>query len=75
MSLILTVGGVTALLKRNVFIPIHRLRKYVESSEMNKEIQEPPPHLPHDLDIIAKSYYNVKVNSAGKEQKSEGSVK
>jgi len=66
MSLILTVGGVTALLKRNVFLPIHRLRKYVESAETNRDIQDPPPHLPHDLDIIAKSYYNVKINAADK---------
>src|ERR1035437_9583888 len=52
MSLILTIGGVTALLRRNVFLPIQRLRKYVELSAKNNDIPEPPPHLPHDLDII-----------------------
>jgi len=66
MSLLLTIGGVTALLKRNVFLPIHRLRIYVESAEMNNDIQDPPPHLSHELYIIAKSYYDVKKNAADK---------
>jgi sensor histidine kinase regulating citrate/malate metabolism len=66
MSLILTIGGVTALLRRNVFLPIQRLRKYVELTAKNNDIPEPPPHLPHDLDIIAISFYNVKKNAADK---------
>jgi hypothetical protein len=66
MSLILTIGGVTALLRKNVFLPIQRLRNYVEFSEMKNDIPEPPPHLPHDLEIIASGYYNLKKNTAGK---------
>src|ERR1035437_5479727 len=38
MSLILTIGGVSALLKRNVFLPIHRLRKYIEFSAKKNDI-------------------------------------
>ena len=67
MSLILTIGGVTALLRRNVFLPIQRLRNYVVTSENNVDIQEPPSHLPHDLSIIATSYYNVKKNGGRKQ--------
>ena len=74
MSLILTIGGVAALLRRNVFIPVQRLRNYVESSAKKNDIPEPPSHLPHDLDIIATSYYNAKMNAAGKNQNSEESV-
>jgi hypothetical protein len=74
MSLILTIGGVTALLRRNIFLPVQRLRNYVESSSVQNDIPEPPPHLPHDLDIIASSYYNVKMNAVGKKQNSEDSV-
>ncbi len=73
MSLILTIGGVTALLRRNVFLPIERLRKYVELPANRNDIPEPPPHLPHDLDIIASHYYNVKMSAAGKKQNSEES--
>jgi nitrate reductase cytochrome c-type subunit len=74
MSLILTIGGVAALLRRNVFLPVRRLRIYVESSAKKNNISEPPPHLPHDLDIIATGYYNVKTNAVGKKQNSEESV-
>ncbi len=73
MSLILTIGGVTALLRRNVFLPIRRLRKYVESSSINNDILLPPPHLPHDLDMIASEYYREKKNFAVKKQNSEKS--
>lgn len=71
LSLILTIGGVTALLRRNVFIPIQKLRNYVESSAVQSDIPSPPPHLPHDLDVIATGYYSVKRNAAGKNLDSE----
>jgi len=74
MSLILTIGGVTALLWRNVFLPVQKLRNYVESSALKSDIPEPPPHLPHDLDVIAKSFYDVKVNADEKKKTSEKSV-
>lgn len=65
LCLLLTIGGVTALLRRNVFLPIQRLRRYVEFSAVKNVIPEPPPHLPHDLDVIAISYYNSTLNKAG----------
>jgi hypothetical protein len=71
MSLILTIGGVTALLRRNVFMPIKRLRQYIEISAQKNDIPEPPPHLPHDLDIIASSFYDIKKNVAGSTPNSE----
>jgi sensor histidine kinase regulating citrate/malate metabolism len=71
MSLILTISGVSALLMRNVFLPVQKLRMFVESSEKKDDVPEPPPHLPHDLDIIAKSYYNIKMDTAGKKQNFE----
>jgi nitrate reductase cytochrome c-type subunit len=74
MSLVLTIGGVTSLLMRNVFLPVKRLRRYVESSAITDDIPEPPPHLPHDLDVIAISYYNVKNSVAGKKHISEESI-
>jgi hypothetical protein len=71
MSLILTVGGVTALLMRNVFLPVQRLRSYIDSATTKADIPNPPPHLPHDLDIIAANYYKVIMKSTGKKENSE----
>ena len=71
MSLILTIGGVTALLRRNVFLPVKRLRDYVESSALKTVTPEPPPHLPHDLDIIATAYYDAKMYGASKKLNSD----
>jgi hypothetical protein len=68
MSLILTIGGVTALLKRNVFLPVEKLRNYVESAALKNDIPQPPPHLPHDLDVIATGFYNAKKAAADKKQ-------
>jgi hypothetical protein len=73
MSLILTIGGVTALLRRNIFLPVRKLRNYVESTAKNDDLPEPPPHLPHDLDIIAAGYYSVKNSAADRGQNSEES--
>ncbi len=74
MSLILTIGGVTALLRRNVFLPLQRLRRYVEFSGKDGELPEPPPHLPHDLDIIASRYYDAKKIASNKKTNSEESA-
>jgi hypothetical protein len=71
MSLLLTIGGVTALLRRNVFLPLQRLRNYVESSSQKNMIPEPPPHLPHDLDILAARYYQAKMDAAVQRQNQE----
>lgn len=62
MSLFLTIGGVTALLRKNVFLPIRKLRNYVGSSATGSGVPAPPPHLPHDLDIIAAAYFNLKTD-------------
>lgn len=64
MSLFLTIGGVNALLMRNVFLPLQRLRDYVTPTTATADMPAPPPHLPHDLDIIAASYYTVATKSA-----------
>lgn len=74
MSLILTIGGVVTLLMRNVFLPVQRLRNYVESAANKDDIPEPPPHMPHDLDIIAKSFYKTKMNAAGKKHNPEENI-
>jgi len=71
MSLILTIGGVTALLLRTVFLPIQRLRSYIESSTGTTDIPPPPPHLPHDLDIMAANYYKVILQSADNKETPE----
>jgi hypothetical protein len=68
MSLVLTIGGVTALLRRNVFLPVEKLRDYVESSEENLKS---PPHLPHDLDVIAEHCFKLKKRAAAENGKSE----
>lgn len=59
MCLVLTIGGVTALLRRNVFLPLHKLRQYVENNPGKDNQIQSPPHLPHDLDIIADRYYTI----------------
>ena len=74
MSLILTIGGVTALLRRNVFLPLQKLRTYVELSAEKGDLPEPPPHLPHDLDVIANGFYRVKHDAADKKQNSGASA-
>jgi sensor histidine kinase regulating citrate/malate metabolism len=59
MTLMLTVGGVTALLRRSIFLPMQQLRQYLEQSEKGGEQLLAPPRLPHELDSIAKCYYNL----------------
>jgi len=59
MTLALTVGGVTAMLRRSVFLPIQRLKKYIEQTETGGGVAVSPPHLSHDLDGIATSYNNL----------------
>ena len=70
MSLALTIGGVTALLRRNVFMPIQRLRAYVERPVGESGIPAPPPYLPHDLEKIAARYYTISLKAAKTQQKS-----
>lgn len=53
MTLVLTLGGVTALLRRSVFLPIRQLLVFVEKSVPAHETIALPPHLPDDLNRIA----------------------
>jgi sensor histidine kinase regulating citrate/malate metabolism len=71
MSLILTICGVTALLMRNVILPIQRLRSYIDPATIKADVSVPPPHRPHDLDIIAANDYKVIMESAAKKENSE----
>ncbi|HEY3309599.1 MAG TPA: hypothetical protein VGJ93_14185 [Desulfuromonadaceae bacterium] len=60
MTLMLTVGGVTALLRRNVFLPIQAVRDYIcRISDKDNQAAPPPTHLPQDLDRITKCFYNL----------------
>jgi sensor histidine kinase regulating citrate/malate metabolism len=53
MTLVLTLGGVTALLRRSVFLPIQQLLTFVDKSVPAKENIALPSHLPDDLNRIA----------------------
>jgi hypothetical protein len=50
---------------------VQKLRNYVELSARKDDIPEPPPHLPHDLDVIATNYYNEKMSALDRKQNSE----
>lgn len=69
LTLILTVGGVTALLRRSVFIPMQRLREFVEESREAENLPESPPHLPQDLDSIARGYHDLLVEHRSAERR------
>jgi hypothetical protein len=68
MTLLLTVGGVTALLRRGVFVPMQKLRNFMEQTERDKGQPAPPPHLPLDLDYIAKCYFSLVLKLYGRRQ-------
>jgi len=60
MTLVLTIGGVTALLRRSVFLPMRRLREFVERLDQGKgPMPDKPPHLPLDLEKIAWSHFRL----------------
>jgi len=60
MTLVLTIGGVTAMLRRSVFLPMQRLRDFVERLDKGEEpLPENPPHLPLDLEKIATSHLEL----------------
>jgi len=70
MTLVLTLGGVTALLLRSVFQPISKLGNFAEQVAGSANNPSPPPHLPHDLDRIAACIVELdrKVLRAGQER-------
>jgi len=59
MVLVLTVGGVTALLRRSVFLPMQRLEVLADHAEADDELPSLPLRLPRELDRIAKSIYKL----------------
>jgi hypothetical protein len=75
MILLLTVGGVTALLMRSIFVPLQRLSDLARQAEEECGLTVPPAHFPRELDRIAQSIYNLsrKLRSARKSPDSEES--
>ncbi|OGR24148.1 MAG: hypothetical protein A2X83_01175 [Desulfuromonadales bacterium GWD2_54_10] len=69
MTLILTVGGVSALLRRSVFLPMRQLSEYI-TEEKNAAAGHltQPPRLPQDIDKIATSYYNLRLKLSKSDQ-------
>lgn len=59
MILILTVGGVTALLRRSVFLPMRKLSDMAEQAAADEGLTPPPTRFPNELDRIANSYYKL----------------
>jgi len=59
MILIITVGGVTAMLRRTVFLPMRKLSDLAEQAEGEEGITSPPLRFPNELDRIANSYYKL----------------
>jgi len=58
MILLLTVGGVSALLRRNVFIPLRQLSNYTE--ELSKgNIDSTPPECGDELKKLATSFHDM----------------
>jgi len=58
MTLILTVGGVSALLLRSVFLPIRRLDDFA-AGLAHGATGTKPPAVSEDLDSLAKSIYKI----------------
>ncbi len=74
MILVLTVGGVTALLLRSVFQPLQKLSKLALQAENSELPATPPAHFPRELDRIAQSLYKLsqKSGSASSRSKTPG---
>ncbi|NVN93179.1 MAG: cytochrome C [Desulfuromonadales bacterium] len=65
MTLLLTLGGVTALLRRSVFLPLQRLRDFAEAAAKKGSSASPPSHLPDDLNRIASCIHSLAANTSG----------
>jgi sensor histidine kinase regulating citrate/malate metabolism len=59
MILVLTVGGVTALLMRSVFQPLQELSRLAQQAENGELPSTAPAHFPWELDRIVQSLYNL----------------
>lgn len=73
MTLLLTLGGVTALLRRSVFLPLKQLRDFAAAAR-NGHVSAPPPHLPEDLSEIASSIHAL-AQQSGSESPARGNEK
>jgi hypothetical protein len=73
LTLILTVAGVIALLKMIVLIPLRKLQRYTERSEVGSSVSH-PTDLPYELDKIAQSYYFIRAKLEETEQKTVKTV-
>ncbi len=58
LTLILTVGGVSALLLRSVFLPIRKLDDFTSRLASGATNAELPP-FPEDLDRVARTVYKM----------------
>jgi hypothetical protein len=74
MVLILTVGGVTAILRRSVFLPMHELEVLARQAEDDEDIPVPPSRLPRELDRIANCIYKLHQKFRSTQGKSCGSL-
>jgi hypothetical protein len=59
MVLVLTVGGVTAILRRSVFLPMQKVEVQAGQAEEDDGVPSIPARLPRELDTIAHSLYNL----------------
>lgn len=68
MVLVLTIGGVSALLRRNVLLPIRELMAYAEALA-NGERQPRPPRGPAEVEILARTVRKLagQADAGGKE--------
>lgn len=73
MILVLTVGGVTALLLKSVFQPLQKLSKLALQAEEDNLPATPPTHFPRELDRIAHSIYNLSMKLRTEQNKSDRS--
>jgi hypothetical protein len=76
LTLILTVGGVSALLLRSVFLPIRKLDDYTSRLASGATDTELPP-FPEDLDRVARTVYKMahgKAETANQARQKQGAV-
>jgi HAMP domain-containing protein len=76
LTLILTVGGVSALLLRSVFLPIRKLEDFT-SRLANGATKTEIPHFPEDLDRVARTVYKMAhgtTATSAREREEQGGV-
>ena len=64
MVLLLTVGGVAALLRRNVFIPLRQLTEYTEKLN-HGDLDAPPPDCGEELKRLARTFHDLAARTKG----------